>query len=181
MHRLIAVSSITTLMVVMMLCAQAGWDPTKEQKELEKAQETIAAFKKKDPSIKTFFDKAYGYVVFPSVAKGGIVVGGAGGRGLVFEGGKVIGEATLAQGTIGFQFGGQVYSEIIFFKDKAALETLTSGQMEFAAQATAVAANVGAAANAAYSKGVAVFTLAKGGLMYEAAIGGQKFSFEPKK
>lgn len=159
----------------------AGWDPNKEQKELKKANEAMVAFKKKDPSLKTFFDKAHAYVVFPKIAKGGIGIGGAHGKGLVFKKGQVVGRATLSQGTVGFQFGGQVYSELIFFKDAATLKSLTDGKMEFAAQATAVAADAGVAANADYKGGVAVFTQAKGGLMYEASIGGQKFSYEPKK
>ncbi len=161
--------------------AEAGWDPNKEEKELKRAAATIATFKKTDPGLKVFFDKAYGYTVFAGIAKGAIGIGGAHGKGLVFRKGTVIGAASLSQGTIGLQLGGQVYSQIIFFEGKSALERFTKGNFEFAAQASAVAATKGAAANAAYEKGVAVFTMAKGGLMYEASIGGQKFKFESKK
>ncbi len=156
--------------------ATAGWDANAEKK----ANETAAAFKKQDPSMKAFFDKAAGYAVFPTVGKGAIGIGGAHGKGTVFQGGKAVGATSLSQVTVGFQLGGQSYSQIIFFKDKATLDKFKTGKFEFSAQASAVAATSGAAATADYSGGVAVFTMAKGGLMYEASIGGQKFSFTPK-
>jgi lipid-binding SYLF domain-containing protein len=145
-----------------------------------------------------FFDTAYGYAVFPTIGKGGFVVGGARGKGRVYEQGKYIGDTTMTQVTAGFQFGGQAYSEIIFFESKAALDQFTQGNFEFGAQAQAVAITAGASASAstgggasagasatqhdaaaagAYYKGMAVFTVAKGGLMYEASIGGQKFNY----
>lgn len=157
----------------------AGWDPTKADKEIKAAQETVAAFKKRDPSISTFFDKAYAYAVFPTIGKGGFIVGGAHGKGIVYKGGAIVGSATLSQATIGAQIGGQSFSELIFFGTKDAFDRFTQNKLEFAAQATAVAAAEGAAANVDYSGGVAIFTLAKAGLMAEAAIGGQKFKFEP--
>lgn len=156
--------------------AQAGWDPELEKK----AQETIEAFKKADPAINTFFEKAYGYAVFPRVGKGAVGIGGARGNGVLYEQGVPIGTTTLTQFTIGFQLGGQAYSEIIFFKDKATLDDFKKGNFELGAQASAVAADSGAAANADYSRGVAIFTLVRGGLMFEASVGGQKFAFEPK-
>lgn len=100
----------------------AGWDPNKEKKEMKKVKATISAYKNKDPGIKTFFDKVHGYVVFPKIVKGAVGIGGAHGKGLVFEQGTVIGRVSLFQGTVGFQLGGQAYSEIIFFKDKATLK-----------------------------------------------------------
>ena len=169
------------LVAVVNFPVQAGWDPGKEKKERKKVDETIQTFNKKDLSIKTFLNKAYGYVVFPSIAKGGMSIGGAHGEGLVFKKGIVIGRASLSQGAIGFQIGGQVYSEIIFFENSAALKHFTDGSFAFDAQASAVAANAGVSANVDYKKNVAVFTLAKGGLMYEASIGGQKCKFKPKK
>lgn len=170
-----------SLAAVTLVPAQAGWDPNKQQKQLDKTQDTIKAFKKNDPSIKAYFNQAYGYVVFPTIAKGAFIIGGAHGKGTVFRRGTVIGKATLSQGSIGAQLGGQTYSEIIFFKNKTALQHLIEGKLKFAAQASAVAATEGAAANADYSNGVAIFTLTKGGLMFEASIGGQKFSFKPIK
>jgi len=163
----------------------AGWKPTDSENAADqnvkdqKVAQTIANFKNHDPDLKLFFKKAYGYAVFPTVGKGGIGIGGAFGKGYVYKQGVRIGRSRLTQLTIGFQLGGQGYSEIIFFKDRSALEDFIEGHFEFSAQASAVAVTAGASSDAAYDDGVAVFTLAKGGLMYEAAIGGQKFSFKP--
>ncbi len=174
------ISSLTLLALVSaVLSVQAGWDPRKNEKEVKAAQETIAAFKKKDPGLKKFFEKAYGYAVFPTIGKGGFIVGGAHGKGIVYKQGAIVGRASMSQGTFGAQIGGQSFSEIIFFGTKDAFNRFTQSRLEFAAQATAVAAAEGAAANADYSGGVAIFTMVKGGLMAEAAIGGQKFKFEP--
>ena len=150
----------------------------------------------------TFFENSYGYAVFPSIGKGGVGIGGARGKGQVYAGGEHVGNTTMTQLTVGFQLGGQVYSQIIFFEDQRAFEEFTSENFEFGAQATAVAITAGASASAGttgtgaaasstgghtgkaagdYYKGMAVFTFAKGGLMYEASIGGQKFSYQPKK
>jgi lipid-binding SYLF domain-containing protein len=144
-------------------------------------QNAVAVFKKSDTGLKKFFETSAGYVVFPSVAKGAIGIGGAYGDGQVFDQGKMIGDASLSQGTIGFQLGGQVYSEVIFFEKKENLEAFKKGEFAFSAQASAVAAAEGAAANAKFENGVAVFTIAKGGLMFEASVGGQKFKFKPAK
>ncbi|MCZ6901190.1 MAG: lipid-binding SYLF domain-containing protein [Bacteroidetes bacterium] len=154
-----------------------GWDPKAE----EKARETIQAFQEKDAELKEFFSQAYGYVVFPSVGKAAIGLGGAHGKGTLFQSGRVIGSAKMTQVTIGFQLGGQSYAEVIFFEDAASLDDFKSGDLEFAAQASAVAADIGASADVAYQNGVAVFTMANGGLMYEASIGGQKFKYIPNK
>jgi lipid-binding SYLF domain-containing protein len=165
----------------------------------DKYADTIKVFRNAIES-KSFFDTAYGYAVFPTIGKGGIGIGGAYGEGRVYERGRHIGDADMTQVTIGFQLGGQAYSQIIFFKDKHALKEFTSGNFEFGAQASAVAITAGAQASATtsgtsagasatkndatttgrYYKGMATFTVAKGGLMYEASIGGQKFSYQPK-
>lgn len=174
---------------VLLLCSStvfAGWTPDSEspedQREADsKIAQTIAAFKTQDPGLKKFFSKAHGYAVFPTVAKGGIGIGGAYGEGKVYRQGKYIGETSLTQLTIGFQLGGQVYSEVIFFGSKAALDKFTAGNFEFSAQASAVAVTAGVSADVDYDQGLAVFTMAKGGLMYEASVGGQKFSFTPVK
>ena len=167
---------------VLFLCAVflsnplvAGWDPDSRAE----ARQAVAEFKKADPSLKRFFSSSYAYAVFPTVGKGGFGIGGAYGDGIVFRGGKAIGETSLTQLTIGFQLGGQAYREIIFFRDKPTLEAFQQGSFELSAQASAVAATFGASADADFEHGVAVFTLAKGGLMYEASIGGQKFGYEP--
>ncbi len=144
------------------------------------ARAAIARFKARDPSMREFFNQGYAYAVFPSVGKGAIGVGGAYGTGVVFEKGEPIGYCDLTQGSIGFQLGGQAYSEIIFFERSSALRHFKSGNLEFAAQASAVAVSAGASADANYENGVVVFTMSTGGLMFEASVGGQKFNYEPK-
>lgn len=139
----------------------------------------LADFRRADPSIQGFLDKSYGYAVFPSVGKGAVGVGGAYGRGEVFEQGRKVGYADLSQATVGLQLGGQEYRELIVFQDKGALDRFRSGEYAFAAQASAVALKAGASTNADYKDGVAVFTTGEAGLMYEASIGGQKFSYQP--
>jgi lipid-binding SYLF domain-containing protein len=148
----------------------------------------------------SFFQKSYGYAVFPTVGEGGLGVGGAYGKGHVYVHGHWVGDTTMGQVSVGFQAGGKAYSQIIFFEDKRALDEFESGSFEFTAGASAIAitaaagASVGtsgasagasggekdARATGIYEKGMAVFTVAKGGLMYAAAIAGQKFSYTPR-
>jgi lipid-binding SYLF domain-containing protein len=127
--------------------------------------------------MKGLFEKAYGYVIFPNVGKGGFGIGAAAGNGAVYEHNKLIGMAKLSQLSIGFQAGAQVYREVIFFESKKVMERFKDSRFEFSAQVSAVAATEGASANVKYTNGVMVFTMQKGGLMYEASIGGQKFKF----
>jgi lipid-binding SYLF domain-containing protein len=142
----------------------------------------IAKFKAKDPGMAKLFAGAHGYAVFPTVGKAGIGIGGARGKGYVYERGRLIGRSTLTQVTVGLQLGGQAYSEVVFFKDEAALDNFKQGKLKLDAQASAIALTHRASADLAYRKGVAIVTMAKGGLMYEASVGGQKFSFsEPAK
>lgn len=161
--------------------------------------QTISIFRK-SPAVQPFFDNAYGYAVFPTVGKGAIVVGGAYGEGRVYRQGEITGEVTMSKVSVGFQLGGQAFSEIIFFQDKRAYDEFTRGSFEFDASMSAVIITAGAQAKAGtqgttagasagpatgtqatigYTKGLAVFVHTKGGLMYEAAIGGQKFDFTP--
>jgi len=167
----------------------------------DKYTDTIDVFKKSEV-VQPFFKNAYGYAVFPTIGKAGIGIGGSYGTGQVYQGGKVTGEVSLIKGSIGWQLGGQAFSQMIFFEDKRAYDEFTSGNFEFDATASAVAITAGAQAKAgtegasagasagpatgkqvktSYHKGMAVFTHTKGGLMYEASIGGQKFKFKPKK
>ena len=160
----------------------AGWKPSSgnnsnSEKGSPKTIKALNKFKKL-PSLKPYFKKARGYAVFPNIGKGGIGIGGARGKGEVFENGRVIGSTTLTQVSIGFQFGGQAFSQIIFFKDKKSLDRFTEGNFEFGASASAALISEGVNASADYSDGVAVLTFSKGGLMYEATIGGQKFSYQ---
>jgi lipid-binding SYLF domain-containing protein len=133
---------------------------------------------KKDEGLKAIFEKAKGYVIFPSVGKGGLGVGAAMGTGQLLEQDKVMGEAKLTQVSIGLQAGGQAYIEVILFEDQTSLDNFKKGNFEFSAQVSAVAVTAGASKNAKYEKGIMVLTMAKGGLMYEASVGGQKFKYE---
>lgn len=154
-----------------------GWNPelTKEAKTM--LDEMIAA----NPGLKTYLNKSYGYAIFPKVTKAGLGIGGAGGKGVVYQGSTITGQATLSQASVGLQAGGQQYSEVIFFENKAAYDNFINGNLKFDAQATAVALDKGASVDVAYKGGVAVFTKAIGGLMFEASLGGQHFKFKPKK
>ena len=176
-----ALTFITSLaLVIVSATAVAKWDPDEVKDYDTKSQAAIAAFKEKDPSIQRFFDAAPGYVVIPTVGKGGIGIGGARGKGILYEGGAPTAVVTLTQLSIGFQWGGQAYSEFIFFENASTLETFKQGNYELNAQASAVAVTAGASADASFKGGMAIFTQAKGGLMYEAAVGGQKFKVEAK-
>lgn len=179
--------SMMTLMLMVTAMAGLGCESvdsmdTNELDMLEQnAQMSVRKFKQQDPSMDRFFSSSAGYAVFPTVGKGGAGVGGAHGNGVVYQGGRIVGYTELAQGTIGLQLGGQAYSEIIFFETSSDLNHFKTGNMEFSAQASAVAATAGASANVDYERGVAVFTMAKGGLMAEASVGGQKFDYSPKR
>lgn len=163
------------------LVAMATLAPVRAQdKEAKEVADAIAVFKA-DADLAKWFTAAYGYAVFPSITKGAVIVGGAGGSGRVFEKGAYIGDAHVSQATIGAQLGGQSFSEVIFFETKAALDRFKEGKFEFAAGLSAVAAAEGKSKDAKYANGVAVFTHAKKGLMAEASVGGQKFKFTPKK
>ena len=182
-----------TLLLMLLIPAAATWADSKNE-----VADTIAVFKGAGESGK-FFKSAYGYAVFPSIGKGGIGVGAAHGDGKVFVGGKAVGKSSMTQLSVGLQLGGQVFSQIIFFEDKRAFDEFTSGNFEFGAEASAVAITAAASASATtegntatasggqhdaatagdYKKGYAVFTVAKGGLMYAATLGGQKYSYKP--
>jgi lipid-binding SYLF domain-containing protein len=160
-------------------CSTTPQTAEKQAQLTSNSETAIQLAKKTDPGLQKFFDTAAGYAVFPSVGKGAIGVGGAYGRGELFEGGKPVGYCTLTQASIGLALGGQKYTELIFFETKPALDRFKSGNFAFAAQASAVALKSGTSANAKYSEGVAVFTMGEEGLMYEASIGGQKFNYQP--
>ena len=153
-----------------------GWDP----EAYEKAKNAVNEFQVKNPGMQKHFDQAYGYVIFPTIGKAAIGLGGAHGKGIVFDQGEPIGQAKMTQISWGLQLGGQAYREVIFFETEKALESFKKSDFEFAAQASAVALKAGASADAAYENGVAVYTMTKGGLMYEASIGGQKFKYFPE-
>ncbi len=169
----------TAIVAFAVLSGCAGWDPARPEIARQELDATINRFKANDPGIDRFFKSAYGYAVFPTIGRGAVAVGGAYGTGHVFEQGRIVGSAELIQASVGFQLGGQSYSQIVFFENKASMDRFKAGKLEFSARASAVVATVGAAAEAAYENGVAVFVLIQGGLMGEAAIGGQTFQFTP--
>jgi len=145
------------------------------------ARQAIVDMEKADPGINQFRHGSAGYAVFATVGKGGLGIGGAHGTGVLFEEGMAIGSVSLTQLTIGLQAGGQAYSEIVFFENEKTMAAFKRGELALAAQVSAVALATGASANAKYVDGVTVFTLAKGGLMAEASVGGQRFGFKPFK
>ncbi len=187
--------------VRMLLAALAIWSFSAVAHGADEYSGTIKVFKGSS-LIKEFFGNSYGYAVFPMIAKGGLGIGAAHGKGKVYKGGVVTGTTSMTQITIGFQAGGEAFSQIIFFQDKRAYDEFTSGNFEFGAQAQAVAITVGAQAQAgstgssmgasggpkdagkqvgSYHKGMVVFTHATGGLMFEASLGGQKFDYSKLK
>lgn len=172
--------SITTFLVVLLALSVMGTSPQSRatRDEHQNVLATIAAFQKKDPGLQKFFEHAAGYAGFPTVGEGAIGVGAAHGTGELVVDSKAIGKNSMTQVTVGLQLGGQSYAEIIFFETATALAGFEHGDFAFAAQTSAVALASGASANAAYRNGVAVFTAAKGGLMYQASVGGQKFSYD---
>jgi lipid-binding SYLF domain-containing protein len=173
--------SVAALAVLAVSTAFAKWDPAKIEKRHGKAEAAKAEMLEKSPAMQRYFDAAAGWVIIPTVGKGGIGIGGARGEGLLYDGGgNIIGEATMTQLTIGFQWGGQAYSQFMFFENQAALDKFKQGNYELGAQASAVAVTAGASVDAGFINGVAIFTYAKGGLMYEASVGGQKFSVDLK-
>jgi lipid-binding SYLF domain-containing protein len=173
-----AISRIIFFICTVLFAASAFGQSTKKDKKLvNDASGARAEFIATDGLINNLFSSAYGYVIFPNVGKGGVGIGGAAGNGIVYEQGSMIGKAKMTQVSVGFQFGGQAYREVIFFETKAGLDRFKEDKVELSAQASAVALTKGASANAKYREGVMIFTQQKGGLMYEASVGGQKFDF----
>lgn len=164
----------------------------------DKYDDTVSLFKNAGESS-SFFGKSHGYAVFPTIGKAGLGIGGAHGEGRVYEQGKYVGDTKMTQLSIGWQAGAEGFSEIIFFQDKRAFDEFTSGNFEFGANVGAVVITAAASGQATtggstasasggkkdaatagkYEKGTAIFVISKGGLMYEASVSGQKFSYKP--
>jgi lipid-binding SYLF domain-containing protein len=166
---------VAALVVGVALTARADT----ENQLIQEAHATKATFIKTDPGLATFFSHAAGYVVFPSIGKAAVGIGGAHGSGVVYQQGRPVGKASMTQVSVGAQLGGQEYSEVIFFETPAALANFMGGNFAFSGSVSAVALKSGASANAKYQDNVAVFSATRGGLMLEAAVGGQKFSYAP--
>jgi len=151
-----------------------------EEKSMDdQVKDAIQLFKSDSKTVTKLFDTAYGYAILPSAGKGGAGIGGGYGDGQVFEKGRLVGTCKMSQFTIGLEFGGQTFSELIFFETKDAMDGFKSNEWAMSATANAVAAAESASADAKYKNGVLVYTIAKGGLMFEASVGGQKFRFTP--
>jgi lipid-binding SYLF domain-containing protein len=180
------------LYVLVLLFSSSAW--------ADKNEVAIEAFR--DAGAGSYIDASYGYAIFPSIGKIGLLLGGAQGKGMVYQEGRPIGNTTMTQLSFGFQFGGQVYKQIIFFEDARAMREFTSGNFEFGGQAAAIALNSGATAelstggggrvsiaaangestevdNYGFVDGMAIFTLSQGGFMVEVTLGGQRFSYQP--
>jgi lipid-binding SYLF domain-containing protein len=173
---------ITPCIMLLLMGGCSTVPQTEEKKEVLTAEvnNAIALFNAKDPGISRFFEQSYGYAVLPKVFKGGFWLGGAGGRGEVFEQKKMIGYCRMSQATLGFTFGGEYFREIVFFRDKEDLDKFKAEEYTFSAQVTGVALSAGAAAKADYKSGMAVFVLSDVGLMIDASLGGQKFNYSGK-
>jgi lipid-binding SYLF domain-containing protein len=170
---------LTVLSIVFtftMYAQVGGWNP----ELISDSKKALQTMIEKTPKLEFFYNESYGYAVFPKITKAGIAFGGAFGKGIVFKDHQVVGSSKLKQASIGWQFGGQQYREVIFFESLESYEKFINGKLKFDAQASAVALKEGASINAAYQDGVAVYTSTIGGLMYEASIGGQHFKYNAK-
>lgn len=161
-------------------CATAPKTSGERQALIDDANVSLKRMRAADPSLDRFLGRAWGYALFPGVGKGGFIAGGAYGRGVVFERGQMLGFSDLTQATLGLQAGGQSFSELIVFETRTDLNRFTAGKLSFAANLSAVALKSGAAETTRYNDGVAVFVKPIGGLMFEAAVGGQQFTFVPR-
>ncbi len=165
--------------LVLLLCVAGVTSVSANEEDIKKAQDALKVFISTDESISAELNNVAGYAVFDTIGKGGIGIGGAHGDGVLFDaGGNAIGATTMTQVSVGLQLGGQTFSELILFDTDQALNDFKDGNFELSAQLSAVAAAAGAAAAAPYANGVKVVTMTKKGLMYEASVGGQKFSYE---
>jgi lipid-binding SYLF domain-containing protein len=176
-----------TTVMALMLTVVAGWlvgcatAPTSraDREALSaEAASSLQQMRAEDPGLGELVRRSYGYALFPKVTKGGLGVGGAYGRGMVYERGRHVGYSDLSQASVGLQAGGQTFSELVLFESKDALDRFKAGQFNFAADASAVVMESGAATNAAFVDGVAVVVRPIGGAMVEASVGGQKFAYQ---
>jgi lipid-binding SYLF domain-containing protein len=161
-------------------CEITPKEPEERAVLASESDNAVAIMKAKDPTIQKFFDKSYGYAVMPKIFKGAFIAGVAGGKGEVYEQGKMIGYCKMSQVSGGLSIGGEFYREIVFFKDKKDLDKFKNEPYTFEAQVTGVVISAGVAAKRDYNKGMAVFIMADAGLMVDASLGGQKFNYEAK-
>lgn len=170
---------IMTMAIVMMVAVNLQAQGKKDRKIMKDAVKAKKELLKTSPGLQSFFNNSAGYVIFPNVGKGGFIIGGASGNGVVYQNGEVVGMANLKKLNVGLQAGGQAIVEVIFFETAVDLKRFKEGKFAFAAEASAVALKSGVAVNAKYKDGVAVFAMPKAGLMADASVGGQKFGYKP--
>lgn len=170
---------VIMLLLVGSMGLSASAQSKKDQKIIEDADNAVATLIKQNPDLKGFFDKSAGAAVFPNVGKGGFIVGGASGNGVLYEYGKKVGMTSLKEVSVGLQAGGEAIIEVIFFETKADVDKFKEGNFEFDAGISATALKSGVSFDADYRDGVAVFTHTKGGLMGDVSVGGQKFKYDP--
>lgn len=175
MHKKMPLFLFAFCFLLISISYSQGWKPELEQD----ARDALSTMMADAPKLKTYKDQAYAWAVYPKITKAAFVIGGAGGEGMVFHNGNPVGTSKIKQGSFGLQAGGQQYSEVIFFQNKEAFDKFKNGNLKFSAQTSAVAIVPGASFDVAYDEGVAVFTRVKGGIMAEASLGGQHFSFVP--
>ncbi|WP_405381084.1 YSC84-related protein [Maribacter sp. LLG6340-A2] len=168
-----------TASLVLFMALGVNAQNDKDQKIINDANEAKEKLMTMEVGLDPFFTNSAGYVLFPNVGKGGFIIGGASGNGVVYENGEVVGMADLKKLSVGLQAGGQAITEVIFFETANDLEEFKKGEFEFSAEASAVALKSGVSVNAKYKDGVAVFALPKAGLMADASVGGQKFDYTP--
>jgi lipid-binding SYLF domain-containing protein len=172
---------VAALIVTMFAVGCTTTPPTEEKREnlLDRSQVALNEMMQSDPNLNDFLRNSYAYAFFPTAKKGAVIVGGAYGRGVVYEQGNFIGYADISQATVGAQAGGQSFSELVVFENKNALDRFKQGNLKFAANASAVVLKQGVGTSARYTDGVAIFVKPIGGVMAEAAVGGQQFTFAP--
>jgi lipid-binding SYLF domain-containing protein len=171
--------TVPVLLAALSACQSSTWDPAEAEDHRAEVEATVAEIKRIDPDVQRFFDSSVGYAVFPTVGEGGLVLGGAHGKGLVYEKGVVVGSAAITEISFGAQIGGQTFSEIVFFADRKTLDDLKDGDFKTGASVSAIAVEKGAAKSASFHEGIAVFIKPKKGLMAAATIEGQAFNYRP--
>lgn len=160
-------------------CATAPTTPEKRQELVREADSTLQMMQRRDPALQSMLQRSAGYAVFPSIGKGGAIVGGAYGRGIVYQGGQPVGYVDLTQGSLGAQLGGETFSELIVFERPQDLAKLKDGRFDLGAGISATALTAGAAAETSFAQGVAVFVVPRGGLMIDVSVSGQQLNFTP--
>ncbi|HMB95479.1 MAG TPA: lipid-binding SYLF domain-containing protein [Tepidisphaeraceae bacterium] len=174
------ISLLAAMLMILASCTTAPNSENERQMLVQQSTDSLKQMQAEDSSLHSFLEHSYGYAIFPSVGKGGFIAGGAYGRGILYEKGRMIGYSDLSQATVGLQAGGQSYSELVVFEQQRDFDRFIGGRFTFSANASAVAIKTGAASAAQYTDGVAVFVEPIGGLMVEAAIGGQQFTYIPR-